>query len=122
MSGTVSTEKGDFCFNSIDQALEIIKNAMTEEKEIWISMENKYPCMAVCLNGNYAAITYFQSEDGEMLLSCNEDNQEVVSFVAGGEEWIPEPNAVIGIDDMFSCIREFLDSAERPSCIHWQDL
>ena len=44
MSGTVGTEKGDFCFNSIDQALEIIKNAMTEEKEIWISMENKYPC------------------------------------------------------------------------------
>ena len=39
-----------------------------------------------------------------------------------GAEWIPEPNAVIEIKDMLSCVKEFLNSFERPSCICWQDL
>ena len=43
----------------MDQALQIIKNAMLDEKEIWISGDNVYPSMAICLNGEYAAITYF---------------------------------------------------------------
>ena len=120
--GIVSLGKDNFEINSVDQALQIIKNAMSNEKEIWISGDNEYPSMAICLNGEHAAITYFQSEDGGMWLSYNENNQKVVTFFAGGEEWIPEPNAVIGINDMLSCVKEFLYSYERPSCICWQDL
>ncbi len=120
--GIISIGKGNIEFHSVDQALEIIKNAMPDEKEIWITGEKEYPSMAICINGKYAAITYFQSEDGEMWLSYNEENQNVISFVAGGEEWIPEPNAVIGIKDMLSCVRDFLVSYEKPSCIRWQEL
>ena len=105
--GTVSLGKDNFEIHSVDQVLQIIKNAM---------------CMAICLNGEYAAITYFQSDNGEMWLSYNEKNQKVVTFLAGGEEWIPEPNAIIGINDMLSCVKEFLSSYERPSCISWQEL
>ena len=120
--GNISLGKNNIEFRSVDQALDIIKNAMSNEKEIWISGDNVYPSMAICLNGKYAAITYFQSEDGVMWLSYNENNQKVVTFLAGGEEWIPEPNAVIGINDMLSCVKEFLNSYERPTCICWQDL
>ena len=120
--GNISLGKNNIEFRSVDQALDIIKNAMSNEKEIWISGNNVYPSMAICLNGEYAVITYFQSEDGAMWLSYNENNQEVITFVAGGEEWIPEPNAVIEIKDMLSCVKEFLNSFERPSCICWQDL
>ena len=42
-----------------------------------------------------------------MWLSYNENNQKVVTFLAGGEEWIPEPNAVIGINDMLPGRKEF---------------
>ena len=120
--GTVSLGKDNFEIHSVDQALQIIKNAMSDEKEIWISGDNEYPSMAISLNGEYAAITYFQSDNGEMWLSYNEKNQKVVTFLAGGEEWIPEPNAIIGINDMLSCVKEFLSSYERPSCISWQEL
>ena len=120
--GTISIGKDNFEIHSVDQALQIIKNAMLDEKEIWISGDNVYPSMAICLNGEYAAITYFQSEDGEMWLSYNENNQKLVTFLAGGEEWIPEPNAVIGINDMLSSVKEFLNSYERPTCICWQVL
>ncbi len=122
MMGTISLEKDNIEFHNVDQALKIVKNAMTNEKEIWISGVDEYPSMAICLNGEYAAITYFQSQDGTMWLSYNENNQKEIRFVAGGEAWIPEPNAVIGINDMLSCIQEFLNSFERPSCICWQDL
>ena len=120
--GNIIFGKNNIEFRSVDQALQIIKNAMLDEKEIWIDGDNVYPSMAICLNGEYAAITYFQSEDGAMWLSYNANNQKVVTFLAGGEEWIPDPNAVIGINDMLSCVKEFLNSYERPTCICWQDL
>ena len=63
--GTFSIGKDNFEIHSVDQALQIIKNAMLDEKEIWISGDNVYPSMAICLDGEYAAITYFQSEDGK---------------------------------------------------------
>lgn len=88
--GNINLGKNNIEFRSVDQALQIIKNAMLDEKEIWIDGDNVYPSMAICLNGEYAAITYFQSEDGEMWLSYNENNQKVVTFLAGGEEWIKQ--------------------------------
>jgi len=57
--GKISLEKNNIEFSSVDQALDIIKNAMSDEKEIWISGDNVYTSMAICLNGEYAAITYF---------------------------------------------------------------
>ena len=120
--GIISTDKGDIAFQSKTQALEIIRELVKNEKEIWVSGDSKNPCMAICINGEHAAITFFQDEDGGMWLSYNEDNTEAVPFTAGGEEWIPDADAVIGAEDMISCVDEFLDSYKRPECIRWQDL
>ena len=46
--GTISLGKDNFEIHSGDQALQIIKNAMPDENEIWISGDNKYPSMAIC--------------------------------------------------------------------------
>jgi hypothetical protein len=120
--GIISTDKGDITFQSKTQALEIIRELERNEKEIWVSGDSKYPCMAICVNGEHAAVTFFQDEDSDMWLSYSEDNTEPVTFTAGGEEWIPDPDAVIGVDDMISCVDEFLNSYQRPECIRWQDL
>jgi hypothetical protein len=47
MMGTISLEKDNIEFHNVDQALKIVKNAMTNEKEIWISGEDEYPSMAI---------------------------------------------------------------------------
>ena len=120
--GTVSTNKGDFIFQSTDDVLKFVQTVAQEKCDIWISGEQSYPCLAVCINGEYAAVHYFQNDAGEMWLSYNEKNQKEVTFIAGGEEWKPDANAIIGLSDVFSCIREFLDTYERPSCIQWQEL
>ena len=59
--GNISLEKNNIEFRSVDQALDIIKNAMSNEKEIWISGNNVYPSMAICLNGEYAGFIKIKS-------------------------------------------------------------
>lgn len=65
---------------------------------------------------------FFQNDTGEMWLSYDRDNQEEVSFIVGGEEWKPDTDAIIRLNDAFLCIREFLDTCGMPSCIQWQEL
>ena len=116
----VSTSTGDFSFQSTDDVLNFVQ---TEKNcEIWISGTAKYPCMAICINGKYAAVHYFQNDSGDMWLSYNEKNQKEVTFISGEDAWKPDVNAVIRLKHAFLCIREFCDTYKRPSCIQWQEL
>lgn len=118
----VSTDKGEFSFRSANDVLKFVQTAAQENSEIWVRGEKTYPCMAVCINGEYAAINYFQNDAGDMWLSYDEEMQEEVTFMAAGEEWEPDVSAIINLSDAFSCIREFCATSERPSCIQWQEL
>ena len=118
----VSTNKRDFSFQSEDEVLEFIQTTAQENSEIWISGEDAYPCISVCINGKYAAINYFQNDIGDMWLSYNEENQEEVTFIVSGEEWKPDIHAIISLERAFLCIKEFCTTYERPSCIQWQEL
>ena len=66
----------------------------------------------------------FQSVDDviKFLQTSAQENHEEVTFMAAGEEWEPDANAVISLNSAFSCIREFCATYERPSCIQWQEL
>ena len=118
----VSTDKGNLSFQSVDDVLKFVQTSVQENIELWISGKQPYPCISVCISGEYAAINYFQNDTGDMWLSYNEENQEDVTFMAAGEEWEPDVNAVISINSAFSCIREFCATYERPCCIQWQEL
>ena len=120
--GKISTNEGTFSFETEDDAIEIMQGLSQGMNEAWVYDESPYPCMAICLNGKRAAITFFQNEEGKMWLSYDPDNQEPVEFTAGGEEWKPASDVVISFEDMLHCVREFLRSGERPTCIQWQDL
>ena len=120
--GIVSTNRGDFTFQSADDVIKFVQEAEQENNDIWISGEQPYPCMAVCINGEYAAVNFFQNDAGEMWLSYNDKNQKEVTFIAAGDPWEPDANAIITLSDAFLCIREFLDTYERPACIQWQEL
>ena len=45
-----------------------------------------------------------------------------MTFIAGGEELQPYVNAIIGLDDAFLCIKEFLVTYERQTCSKLQEL
>jgi hypothetical protein len=120
--GKISTYECAFSFETEEDAIEMLQGLSQGLNEAWVYDESPYPCMAICLNGKRAAITFFRNEEGEMWLSYDPDNQEPVEFTAGGEEWKPASDVVISFEDMLHCVREFLRSGERPTCIQWQDL
>ena len=121
--GLVTLTRGNFPFQNTEEALDIIKTNASEKDDIWVNADEKNPCIAVCTNGEYAAITFFENEDGDMWLSFNEDNQvEVVFFLPVGEEWLPGPDVVISKDQAMECITEFLETNKRPESIKRQAL
>ncbi len=120
--GIISTNRGDFTFQSTDDAIEFMRTVVQENNDIWISGEQPYPCMAVCINGEYAAVNFFQNDTGEMWRSYNDKNQHEVTFIAEGDEWKPDADAIIALNDALSGVREFLDTYKRPTCIQWQEL
>ena len=120
--GIISTNKGDFIFRSADDAIKFVQAAPQEESDIWISGKQPYPCLSVCINGKYAAVHFFQNDEGDTWLSYNDKNQKEVTFIAGGDEWKADVNAIISLTEVFSCFKEFLDTYERPTCIQWQEL
>lgn len=119
---TVSTNIGDFTYTSADDVIKFLQTMQDGESDIWISGEQPYPCISICINGEYAAVHYFQNDTGEMWLSYSDENKKEVSFITGGEVWKPDVNAIIKLSDVFSCIREFLDTYKKPTCIQWQEL
>lgn len=122
----ISTVKGTFEFRSVNEAVEFVQAAAKEKDTFWISGEEKYPCLAVCTNAPYAAVHFFQGaapdDAGNIWLSYNEYNQKEIVFLAEGAEWRPTADAAISLDDAVLCIREFLSTGERPSCIRWQEM
>ena len=120
--GLISTDKGDVSFDSVEEAVGIIRGIPRDLSEAWISKDKPYPCLAICINGEYAAISYFPKEDGEMWLSYNAGNTKEVIFSAGGEEWKPDPYAVIDFEDAVKCVEEFLNTMEKPARIKWQQM
>lgn len=121
----ISTDKGDFTFQSADDAIKFIQTAAQENKNMTISGEQPYPYIDVCINGEYAAVNYFQNEADRVWVSYNDKNTKEVTFdcfFTAGSEWKAAADVVIALNDAFSCIREFLDTYERPTCIQWLEL
>lgn len=118
----VSTYQGTFEFQCVDDAIEFVQTASKTKDTLWITGDEEYPCLAVCTNEPYAAVNFIQADMGDIWLSYNENNQKEVAFLADGVEWCPTADAVISLNDAILCIREFLGTYEKPSCIQWQEL
>lgn len=118
-----ATNQVDFDFEDKRALVEFIKHRREEFPldEIWISGDERYPCIAMLTNGEYASINYFQNEDGDMWLSCGDLNIEI-AFLAAGVEWTAPADSVIYFNTAVECIEEFCDTLLRPNRIRWQDL
>lgn len=78
--GIVSTDEGDFTFQTVDEAMKLVQMAAQDKSDLWISGEQPYPCIAVCINGEYAAINFFRNDEGDMWLSYNDKNQKKENY------------------------------------------
>ena len=115
----VSTINGDTIYRSKTEVKKLIMNSLNDD--ISISINKDYPCLAVLINGKYACIHYFESENGNIFQSTGDVNKEV-TFIAGGTEWTAPPESVVTIEDAISCIEIFCDTLKRPKFIEWTEL
>ncbi len=118
----VSQKNGSVAFQTVDGAMEFVQEVVQKKDDIWVSGDEEYPCLAVCTNAPYAAVHFIQSDGGEVWLSYNENNQRGVDFLVDGVEWRPTADAVVSLDDAIACVKEFLTTYKKPSCIQWQEL
>ena len=118
----VSLKNGDITLEDISGIVRIIYSAAAEGMaEIWLSHNGRsLPALAVLVNGEYGCVNYFGRNDGDIMLSKGCGTEEVL-FEAGGIEWSAPADAVIPLDDVLMCVKEFCGNEKLPRCIEWQD-
>lgn len=117
----LATTEGDFRYDTKEEIAEHMRRSSALPlDDIWISGEDKYPCLAILINGSLACVNYFE-EEGEMWQSYGNYPNDV-RFIAGGEEWEAPADTVVSLEDAISCMEEFFDTPKRPECIEWQEL
>lgn len=100
----------------------IRKSALNPYDDIWMGGEEKYPCLAILVNGMRACVHFFLNDTGDMWQSAG-DQEEDVLFAVHGElpNWMPG-SCVVSLDEAIRCAGQFLETGERPDCIDWNEL
>lgn len=117
----VSTESGTFSIDSFYKIEKLIRqNAANGFAEIWLSGDSPYPALALLINGVYACVNYFGTDEADMKMSLGSSDKSVI-FKAGGVEWLSPENAVISLDEAVACAEGFFKNLDLPACMLWQD-
>lgn len=119
----VATNQGDFAFAGREELLAFIEAWREEfpQDEIWIAGTEKYPCLALQTNGEYACVNYFEDEEGNMWLSRGNLETEI-TYYAAGETWNAPADASVRYDEALAGVAEFCETMQRPACLDWQAL
>lgn len=99
----------------------IINSSFNPFDDIWISGTEKYPCLAILLNGSFACVHYFLNEYGDMWQSSGNQDEDV-EFVIGGEKSEMPADTIIPLEKAIECVNQFWNSNEIPTCIEWREL
>lgn len=89
--GIISTNKGDFTFQSADDAIKFIQTVYQEKNEIWVSGEQPYPCLAVCINEEYAAVNFFKMRKATCGCPIMIETKKKLLLLRAGANGVPRP-------------------------------
>lgn len=93
---------------------------------LWLSsVDAEYPCLAVMITGQLAALHWFPVEGNAGHQSrCADVVTGDVRFIEnehGAEMWLPR-SAAVGIELALRCVQQFVVDSERPAAISWVEL
>lgn len=112
------------------EELEQVLELKTEKgvNEFKIALETDYPYMDVCVNKNYACISYFGKDEISCCSSMDENNglneYGYMEFYIGNEyEKVTVPNyQVTSFSKAKDAIMEFVKTKSRPTNLEWEEL
>jgi len=120
---TVSTNAGEFEVQTRDELEALLrKSALNPYDDIWIGGAERYPCLAILVNGDQACVHYFLNDSGDLWQSAGDQEGDVL-FAAHGEPPNPMPGScVISLDEAVKCASQYFETQKRPDCIDWNEL
>ena len=94
------------------------------ENEYWISLELKFPCMALLVKNDVSSVHYFPNEDsaGFRALKSDIGLGEAVQITIGGHQYEIESEAIIPVDEVISAVLYFYDNHVQPNNFVWDEL
>ena len=120
---TIYTNAGEHTVRTREELEKILRrSALNPYDDIWICGEEKYPCLAILVNGTRTCVHYFLNDIGDMWQSAG-NWEEDVSFAVGTEPPSLMPGScVVSLDEAIRCAGQFLETGKRPDCIGWNEL
>lgn len=120
----IAGNSGDVLCETVQEVEKIVVSSSKKlYDELWISGADKYPCLAILLNGDLANIHYFAEEDGEMWQSVKMDeNDNNIDFLIGGQMDTIPSYYVISLEKALEAVKQFCSTFCRPDCIEWEEL
>ena len=100
----------------------IRKSALNPYDDIWMGREEKYPCLAILVNGMRACVHYFLNDTGDMWQSAGDWEEDVPFAVHGEMPNLMPGSCVVSLNEAIICAGQFFETEERPDCIDWNEL
>lgn len=111
------------CSNKEEFEKTIKEQLSKESAEVWISLNGDtegYPCLALLVNQDYAALNYFD-DDGSCYSSYRgEYERETVYFC--DDQYEVDISQIISKESALNVIMDFFPSGDRSEYIQWEQL
>ena len=96
--------------------------------EFWIYGEDRFPCLAILVNNDYANLTYFP-EDGHpgfqsIAMDTDLNMKDISIFYTNtpDEEIEIDNDAIVPFSRAVEATKEFFTSLSLPTCLKWLEL
>lgn len=101
----------------------ILRECAADSDDIWIFGESEYPCLAIPVGGEKAVVHYFLTEqEGHYQSVGDRDADGTTTFLAGGDRWDAPNDIVVPLSVAIECVKQFLATQERPTCVEWDEI
>lgn len=109
--------------NTIEEILENLKPE-DEAFDVTISGDSRFPYLLVCINKDVASVSFVENDFGALYVAKGKDNEcECLGCEMSDEDdWMPDINSIISLEEAEKIVREFVATSNRPSCAEWQIL
>ena len=119
----IFTNSGELEAQTKEELENIIrKSALNPYDDIWICGEEKYPCLAILVNGMKACVHFFLNDTGDMWQSAGDWDEDVPFAVYGEQPSLMPGSCVVSLDEAIRCAGQFFDTGQQPDCIGWNEL
>ena len=111
------------CNNHEDVIATLKMRNKENENEFWVSIDAKFPCMAILVKNKISSVTYFPDEESAGFRAIKATMEDETAYLLiGGHQYEIESGAIIPFEEVISAVLRFYDSHTLPDNLKWDEL